>query len=130
MFPGTVSGVSVTWAIRDGRAEWNGRLLAEWVAPLVDEIVALLDPEVVWLFGSVARGDDDGDSDIDLLVVLPAFDPADTIRLKRRVLGAVSVPVPFDVAFTDPARFAQRARMAGTLERAAIREGRTVYERA
>jgi predicted nucleotidyltransferase len=36
--------------------------------------VALIDPETVRLSGSVGRGDDDGDIDIDLLVVLPSFD--------------------------------------------------------
>lgn len=120
----------VTWAAPGGRARWSGRLLAEWVTPLVEEIADVLDPDAIWLFGSVARGDDDGDSDIDLLVVLAGFDPADSVGLKRRVHGAVSVPVPFDVAFTDPGRFAQRARIAGTLERAVAREGRLVHERA
>jgi uncharacterized protein len=121
--------MSVTWGTRDGRAEWGGRLLVEWVPDLVRQVVALLEPEAVWLFGSVARGDDNGDSDIDLLIVLPRFDPAETMRLKQRVHRSVSVPVPFDVAFTDPERFAQRSRIAGTLERAALLEGRLVYER-
>jgi predicted nucleotidyltransferase len=108
---------------------WNGRLLADWVPELVDEVVSLLDPDEVWLFGSVSRGDDDGDSDIDLLVVLPSFDPATTMDFKRRVHGSVTTPVPFDVAFTDSGRFAHRARIPGTLERAALREGRRVHER-
>ncbi len=121
--------MGVTWATRGGKAVWNGRLLAEWVAPLVDGIVSILDPRTVWLFGSVARGDDTGDSDIDLLVVLDRFDPAETASLRRRVVEAGSVSVPFDVAFTDPGRFAERSRTAGTLERAAAREGHVVYER-
>jgi predicted nucleotidyltransferase len=121
--------MSVTWGTRDGRAEWDGRLLVEWVPDLVQEVVALLEPEAVWLFGSVARGDDDGDSDIDLLVVLSQFDAAETVALKQRVHRSVSVPVPFDVAFTDPERFAQRSGVAGTLERATLLEGRLVHER-
>jgi predicted nucleotidyltransferase len=117
------------WSSRDGRALWSGRLLNDWVAPLVEEVVDILDPHAVWLFGSVARGDDGADSDIDLLVVLSEFDPATTVALKRNVLQAVSVPAPFDVAFTDSRRFAERRRIAGTLERAAAQEGRVVYER-
>jgi len=109
---------------------WSGRLLADWVPELVDRVATLLDPEAVWLIGSVARGDDDGDSDIDLLVVLRSFDPSETMTLKRRVKHAVTLPVPFDVTFTDPKRFAERARIAGTLERAASREGRKVHERS
>jgi predicted nucleotidyltransferase len=109
---------------------WNGRLLSDWVPDLVGEVVALLDPEAVWLYGSVARGDDNGDSDIDLLVVLQSLDPASIMELKRRVYDSVTTPVPFDVGFSDPGRFSQRARIPGTLERAAVREGHSVYERA
>lgn len=121
--------MATTWAVRDGRAYWDGRPLRAWVDNLVAEIADELDPVAVWLLGSVARGDDDADSDIDLLVVLRSFSPSDALALKRRVHGGTKVPVPFDVAFTDPARFSRRAKIAGTLERAASREGRRVYER-
>ena len=51
------------------------------------------------------------------------------IELKRRAVLTAQAPVPFDVCFTDPDRFAQRARIAGTLKRAALIEGRVVYRR-
>lgn len=121
--------MATTWAVRDGRAEWNGRPLRGWVDDLVAEIVQQLDPVAVWLIGSVARGDDRGDSDVDLLVVLRSFSPTDALALKRRIHGKTQVPVPFDVSFTEPERFARRSAIAGTLERAAAREGRRVYER-
>jgi predicted nucleotidyltransferase len=118
-----------TWSVRDGLAHWNGRPLGAWVDDLVAEIASELDPLAIWLLGSVARGDDDADSDIDLLVVLRSYSSTDAVALKRRVHAATKVPVPFDVAFTDPARFTRRSKIAGTLERAASREGRRVYER-
>lgn len=121
--------MAVSWTVRDGRAVWGGRSLDEWVQPLVEQVVASVRPVSVWLIGSLARGTDNEHSDIDLLAVLPSYDPADAIKLKVQVLGDVSLPVPFDIAFSDPPRFLQRSRLPGTLERAAVREGRLIYER-
>lgn len=95
----------------------------------MDEIVRAVDPVAVWLFRSVARGDDGPHSDIDLLVLLQSYDPADGVHMKRWVYENVTTPVPFDVAFSDPQRFAHRCRVPGTLERAAVLDGRPVYER-
>jgi len=54
----------------DGKARYEGRTLAEWVPSLVDDLVRALDPIQIMLFGSVARGDDTKDSDVDLLIVV------------------------------------------------------------
>jgi hypothetical protein len=81
------------------------------------------------LFGSVARGDDAADSDVDVLVVLDDYEPEAAIDLKHRAICSVRCPVPFDVGFTDPGRLARRSRIAGTLERAATIGGRVVYRR-
>ena len=59
---------------RDGR--YDGWTLQELWPLVVDEVVADADPIEVILFGSVARGDDGPDSDIDLLVVLDHIDAA------------------------------------------------------
>jgi predicted nucleotidyltransferase len=119
--------MAMQWAVRDGRAIYDGRPLSEWVGPLVEEIVRAVRPVEVWLIGSVARGDDGPHSDIDLLVVLHTYDPAEASHLKREVYERVTTPVPFDVAFSDTRRFAHRSRVPGTLERAAVLDGRPVY---
>jgi predicted nucleotidyltransferase len=97
---------------------------------LVDEVVGVFAPVEVWLFGSVARSEDDGHSDIDLVVVLDRYDPNDAVALKVRAGRSFSVPAPFDVVFTDPNRVQRRRRIAGTLERAACAHGRLMYRRA
>jgi predicted nucleotidyltransferase len=119
--------MAMQWAARDGRATYDGRPLSEWVEPLVEEIVRAVQPAEVWLIGSVARGDDGPHSDIDLLVLLDTYDPAEAGHLKREVYEQVTTAIPFDVAFSDERRFAHRCRVPGTLERAAVLDGRPVY---
>lgn len=118
-----------TWTVEAGKAVWDGRRLAEWVPDLVHELARAFNPVEIWLYGSVARNDDDGDSDIDLLVVLDAYDPADAIKLKTTAFRSASSPAPFDVSFTDSQRFEQRSLVPGTVERAARLEGRREYAR-
>lgn len=118
-----------TWTVEAGKAVWNGRRLGEWLPDVVAELALAFDPAEIWLYGSLARGDDDGDSDIDLLVVLDEYDPADAIELKTKAYRSVWGPVPFDVSFTDQVRFERRSRVPGTVERAAELEGRRVHVR-
>ena len=51
---------------------------------LTSELVELLDPVEVSLFGSVARDDDGGDSDLDMRIVLDHYNTADAVDLKRQ----------------------------------------------
>jgi len=52
---------------------------------VVDEVVRATDPDEVILFGSVARGEDGPDSDIDLLVVFEHIDPAEKRPMMARI---------------------------------------------
>ena len=79
------------------------------------------------LFGSVARGDERADSDIDLLVVLPHVTRAhdDAVRIMRLLRD---IPCGVDVIVTDDDRLARQSKVPGVI-RVALREGRT-FERA
>lgn len=89
----------------------------------------IFDPIEVWLFGSVARGDNNGDSDLDVLVVLDHYDVAQAIALKQQAIRDSKTPAPFDVSFSDPARMTQRGEIAATLERAVYLDGVLKYRR-
>jgi len=115
--------------IVDGKATYEGRTLVDWVPTIVQDIVTGFDPLQIVLFGSVARGDDGPDSDIDLLVVLPYVDPASRHELMSAMSLAISVPLAVDVFPTDPMEFARRRDVIGSLHYWPAREGRSVYER-
>jgi predicted nucleotidyltransferase len=119
----------VAWQVVDGRIRYAGRTLAGWVPEVVADLVGAAQPLRVLLFGSVARGVDGPDSDIDLLVVLPTAERASRHELTVMLARAITAPVPVDLLVTAPAEIAERGDLPGIL-RVALREGRVVYDRA
>lgn len=98
------------------------------IRQMVNRIVERFGPEKVILFGSHARGEARPDSDVDLLVVMPAQGSKRDAQL--RVRNAVrDIRVPKDVIVSTPDEFAWRQRVAGTIERLASLEGRVLYAR-
>jgi len=111
----------------DGR--YNGRTLREWLPEVIDAIVDEIDPLQIILFGSLARGEEHPDSDIDLVVVLPEVTDqhAAAIAVRR---AASSLPVPLDVIAVDPDDLRRRGDEIGGVLRPAVREGQVVHDRA
>jgi predicted nucleotidyltransferase len=120
----------VVYEVVDGKARYDGRTLAEWVPQLVDDIVRKFDPVQVILFGSVARGDDGPDSDIDLLVVLPHVEPEERMSTIVDIRQHVRRGVPKDIFVTDPEEIERRKDVVGSFHYWPLREGKVVYERA
>lgn len=94
----------------------------------VDRLVAGFDPLRIVMFGSHARGDPREDSDLDLLVVLPSL--GDKRKAAVAMLKALrGIPADIEVIPTDLAEIDRRGEMPGDVLRAALREGKVVYER-
>ncbi len=113
----------------DGHGRWDGRTLSEIVPLVVDEVVAAVDPLEVILFGSVARGDDGPDSDIDLLVVFDHVDPSEKRSLMAHVRRSITTVAPIDVLVTDESEIDARRDHVGSILYWPLREGRSVYRR-
>ena len=111
----------------DGR--WDGRTLTEIVPLVVEEIVAAFEPLEVILFGSVARGEDGPDSDIDLLVVFDHLEPEQKRPLMADVRRSIRTVAPIDVLVTDPNEIEARRDQVGSILYWPLREGRSVYRR-
>jgi len=112
----------------DGK--WNGKALRDWLPVAIEDIVRQFDPLKVIVFGSVARGEEESDSDLDLLVVFDRIDKQERPELMGRVRFAITAPVPCDVIVTDVEELERRKDVNGSMLYWPAREGRVVYERA
>jgi len=113
----------------DGKVRYAGRTLAEWVPEIVGDLVAAANPVKIILFGSVARGDDGEDSDIDLLVVLPSLEGLSKADLMADLRGAVTPAAPIDIFVTDPGEISRRKDIIGSMLYWPWREGKVLYDR-
>jgi predicted nucleotidyltransferase len=104
--------------------------LRDWVPGMVEEIVDGFSPRRVILFGSVARGDETEESDVDLMVVFDHLDRAHRRELQGRLIAAVTAPVPFDIFVMDATEFDANKDVNGTVAYWPSREGVVVHERS
>lgn len=116
--------------VTDDAGRWNGRTLAEWLPTVVADIVAAVHPERIVLFGSLARGGDGPDSDIDLLVIMKSKQDQPSWRHAVEIHRAVTAPVPLDIVVTDLDELARRGHLRSTIFATAAREGRVLHDAA
>ena len=96
------------------------------VREAVERIVAQAHPLRVILFGSAARNEQGSESDIDLLVVMPAGTPKRrTAQMLYRRLRGLSLPV--DVMVTTELDLNQQKDNPGLIYRTILREGKVLY---
>ena len=110
----------------DGKVLYDGQSLIAWASRVADRIVERCGATGVILYGSVARGNDGPDSDIDLLVVMPIVGRRHDTAV--RVLNELrDLPVPVCITVVDPAQLDEEASVPGVV-RAALREGRVLVD--
>ena len=84
-------------------------------------------PDKIILFGSFAYGTPNRDSDIDLLVVMPARNQIDqAIKIKL----AVSAPFPLDLIVRTPHNLHWRLEEGDSFLREIVARGKVLYEKA
>ena len=106
----------------DGKVLYDGQPLIVWASRVADRIVERCGASRVVLYGSVARGDDGPDSDIDLLVIMPVVGRRHdtTVGVLKEVRD---LPVPVGITVVDPACLDDEASVPGVV-RVALREGK------
>ena len=96
------------------------------IQQMVQIIVDGWDPEQIILFGSRARGDYHEHSDVDLVVIFnEATGRADLARQIKNKIACTGKTT--DIIISTPPDMLRRATVVGTVERAAISDGRTLH---
>ena len=99
------------------------------IRTIIEEVVRLISPDIIYLFGSRARGDAALDSDLDLLIVVP--DPVGDRRqrqneLRRVLVGHRPIVHPWIMGRLE---FEETKDVVGGLAYPATHEGLLVYEK-
>jgi predicted nucleotidyltransferase len=98
------------------------------LSSITEQIVRQFHPNQVILFGSLARGVAQEESDVDLLVVLPETpDKRKSAIQIRRALAHFLVPK--DIVVTTPDEIRKFRSIKGSFLRSVLSEGKVLYER-
>jgi predicted nucleotidyltransferase len=97
------------------------------VQAAIDRVVDLTAPDMIYLYGSRARGDHEPDSDLDLLVVVP--DPVGNRRqrqseLQHALVGSRPIVEPWIMGRLE---FEETKNVVGGLAYPATHDGRLIY---
>lgn len=97
------------------------------LAEIIRRLVAAYQPERIYLFGSVARGEAGPDSDYDLLVVVPDDAPPEQKRSRLAYEALRGTVMATDVIVWAHSAFERRKRVPASLPATVLREGRLVH---
>jgi len=97
------------------------------LAEAVRRLVRAYQPERIYLFGSVARGDADPDSDYDLLVIVPDDASPERRRSRLAYVALHGTGTAADVLVCTSSYFEQRRLLKASLPGTVLREGRLLH---
>lgn len=90
------------------------------------EVAERFEPQKIVLFGSHAYGQPHADSDVDILVVMPARNEIDqAVRIDR----VIDPPFPLDLIVSTPKNIAWRLKEGDSFLREILTKGKVLYEK-
>ncbi len=97
------------------------------LAEVVRRLVQAYEPELVYLFGSKARGDHGPDSDYDLLLVVPDHAPPERTRSRLAYQVLRGTGTAADVLVCRRTYFDTRLHLRASLPATVVREGTLLH---
>jgi predicted nucleotidyltransferase len=98
------------------------------LAEIVRRLVDAYQPERIYLFGSIARGEAGPDSDYDLLVVVPDDAPPERKRSRLAYEALWGTGAAADVLVCSRSHFEARRHLRASLPGTVLREGRLLQD--
>ncbi len=97
------------------------------LAEIVRRLVTAFEPERIYLFGSKARGEEDPDSDYDVMVIVPDDAPPERKRSRRAYEALRGTGTAADVLVWTRRSFEDRLHVVCSLPATVEREGLLLY---
>jgi predicted nucleotidyltransferase len=90
------------------------------------QVAQRFQPDRIVLFGSYAYGRPHADSDVDILVVMPAHDE---MSKALRIWNTLEPPFPLDLIVRTPARLGWRLKAGDSFLQEIVSRGTVLYEK-
>lgn len=107
---------------RDSRSPARGDL-----SKALERLIAAYQPDRIYLFGWMDRGEAGSDSDYDLLIVFPDDSPAERKRSRLAYERLWGTGLAVDALVCTESWFEARRKLKASLPGSVFREGRLVY---
>src|SRR5271170_5226086 len=98
------------------------RVIRRYARAIADEF----QPDKIILFGSYAYGTPHDDSDVDLLVIMPAYDKH---TQAVRILWRLAAPFPLDLIVRTPKDMAWRLEEGESFHTTLVTQGKVLFRR-
>ena len=101
---------------------------SDWaLTELTRRLVETYQPERVYLFGSVARGDAGADSDYDIMIVVPDTSTPEQQDCKMGYRALCGLGIAKDILVWTRGEFDKRLHLKASLPSTVLREGKLLY---
>ena len=97
------------------------------LSEVVRRLVKAYAPERIYLFGSLARGENRPDSDYDLMVIVPDEAPPERARSRLAYQALRGTAVAADILVWTRSRSQRRAHVVASLPATVLREGTLLH---
>jgi predicted nucleotidyltransferase len=114
------------WAGGDHREE--KLKILPYLTKITLRLIKIFNPDKIFLFGSYAWGAPNGDSDLDLLVLVSHHQDTPSQRATIAYRGLRNIPLPLDILVKTRLEFENFLEVPPSLESKIVSEGICLYE--